>query len=807
MSVGPEWNSPGNCAESQKSAFDAWALCLRRKWLILFVLVVAVGFGYLYYTKSTKIYEATAQVLIIEKRRDTDMPLKGGNGRVGFEDSISTHMLIIKSPEIVKRALKSRRIQEQCVSMKNLKEHELIGHILQNLEVLRAGGKDAPDAKVLQLVFRCTDSTDCKTVLEELYRAYQEFLGEKYQNVSQQLTDIFTRARDEYLTSWQIKQKALAEFMQTTEDLPAEGQPSDAELTKKTLQAQLDSIQSQVDVLRNRLLILDEAMRSGKSREQLVMWLKKLSDADQATEREVWTTLDEKVFPLIMQLELLRQQYGPEYPAVKAAQQQLQITLQMIENKRISLGGSGSGDATFGQMDLLSQIKGALQLELAELEKNAKSLQTRIEMASEKAQKLQGFIAKADTMRKDAANDQNLFNAVVETLRQMNILQDSSGFDNQLLAEPGLGYQVEPNIFKVMAVAGFCGLLFGFGLAYLVDMADKSFRSPEEVRQELGVPILGHIPVIVPDSSRRKRSIKENSKIQQIVCTFHRPKSTTAEAYRAVRTALHFGTRGEGHKVIQITSPDPGDGKTTLVCNLAVCVAQSGKRVLLIDADFRRPRVHRVFGVDEGCGLSGVIEGVGEMPDAIRETEMPNLWVLPCGSRPTHPSELLSSPRFKELIDVVRDQFDIVIIDTPPVLAVTDPCVVAPRVDGVLLLLRITKHVRPHSKRAVEILESLGANMLGLVINGVGGSRPGLGYGFSQQYGYRYAYASGYYDGYSYGESRYGHYYSEDDEEEGGEEGKSSRREGRAANSNVNGSPSGAAHAASTELAADADDD
>jgi capsular exopolysaccharide synthesis family protein len=259
------------------------------------------------------------------------------------------------------------------------------------------------------------------------------------------------------------------------------------------------------------------------------------------------------------------------------------------------------------------------------------------------------------------------------------------------------------------------------------------------------------------------------SPIAEILCTYHRPKSTYSEGYRAVRTALNFGIRGEGHKVIQITSPDPGDGKSTLSGNLAVCMAQSGRRVLLVDADFRRPRVHKLFGVEPGMGMSSVIQGTAELPEAIVPTDVDNLFLLPCGPRPSNPSELLSSTRFSELIHLLREQYDIVLIDTPPVLAVTDPCVVAPRVDGVVMLIRITKHVRPHAKRALESLESLGANLIGIVVNGVGGNRPGMGYGFGSQYGSRYATNSGYYDSYSYNYGGYQEYYTDESDVPGEE--------------------------------------
>ncbi|MCA9247239.1 MAG: CpsD/CapB family tyrosine-protein kinase, partial [Planctomycetales bacterium] len=216
------------------------------------------------------------------------------------------------------------------------------------------------------------------------------------------------------------------------------------------------------------------------------------------------------------------------------------------------------------------------------------------------------------------------------------------------------------------------------------------------------------------------------------------PGSSRSESYRAVRTALYFSTRGEEHTVFQVTSPNAGDGKTTLASNLAISFAQTGDRTLLIDADLRKPRVHRLFALDAENGLAAVIDGAVDVADAIVESAVPGLHLLPAGKTPRNPAELLTKPRFQELINLVRDQYDYVIVDTPPLLAVTDPCVVAPRVDGVLLTIRITKQGRPQAERAKAILSSLKTKLLGVVVNDADDALRGAGYGYGYGYGRNY---------------------------------------------------------------------
>jgi len=166
--------------------------------------------------------------------------------------------------------------------------------------------------------------------------------------------------------------------------------------------------------------------------------------------------------------------------------------------------------------------------------------------------------------------------------------------------------------------------------------------------------------------------------------------------------------------------------------------------VVIIDCDFRKPRIHKIFHIEKPeVGLASIITGDATIASATRPTDVDNLFILPCGPRPANPAELLTSPEFQAVVDKLRADFEFVIIDTPPVLAVSDPLVVAPRVDGVLLVFRMTKKARPTAERAREQLAAVGSNVLGVVVNGTGQRREdyyGYGYGYNYGYGYQYQY-------------------------------------------------------------------
>jgi capsular exopolysaccharide synthesis family protein len=281
-------------------------------------------------------------------------------------------------------------------------------------------------------------------------------------------------------------------------------------------------------------------------------------------------------------------------------------------------------------------------------------------------------------------------------------------------------------------------LLCGVSLAYLAELSDKGFRGADEIRNRLGLPVIGHIPRLQPDSAAQQKLKSGETTLDPYLCMQFRPNSIGAEAYRAVRTALYFSTNSGGHRLIQVTSPDIGDGKSTLITNLGICIAQSGKRTIIIDADLRRPRIHKMFGLTATAGLASAISGQLAWRDAVQATSIAGLSVLPCGPLPQNPSELLTSPRLLEVLTEIKADYDFVLVDTPPLLAVTDPCVVAPRVDCVLLILRLSKQSGPHAERAREILASLGVKILGVVVNCVT-HRGGSGAYGGEHYDYNYS--------------------------------------------------------------------
>lgn len=277
-----------------------------------------------------------------------------------------------------------------------------------------------------------------------------------------------------------------------------------------------------------------------------------------------------------------------------------------------------------------------------------------------------------------------------------------------------------------LALAAMLGFMVGSGAAFLRENMDTAIRRKDDVERVLGLSPLGVVPRLyavghgaswtLPGLARRKNGAAVATAGRELVA-LHDQRSTGAEAYRTLRTNLLFSQLGERLKTVVVTSSLEGEGKTTAAANLATTFAQQGVRVLLVDADLRKARMHAVFGLDPQPGLTEWLMGDVGPESAIRKTEVERLYVLPSGTLPPNPSELLGSPRMRKLVETLRDTFELVIFDSPPLLAAGDAAVLGARADGVVLVVRAGQTDRGAALEAVRQLDTVRARVLGAVLN------------------------------------------------------------------------------------------
>jgi capsular exopolysaccharide synthesis family protein len=282
-------------------------------------------------------------------------------------------------------------------------------------------------------------------------------------------------------------------------------------------------------------------------------------------------------------------------------------------------------------------------------------------------------------------------------------------FNSVTVVEPGRAADgpAFPRTKRTMAVAIVAGALLGAGLALLRDRMDGRMRSIEEIQTVIGLPILG----VVPQMAGRRTAVAR-------AMTVHLdPRSVVAEAYRTIRTAVYFGANGSRCSTILVTSPESGDGKTTCVSNLAIAIAQTGRSVLLLDADFRKPTQHKNLDVKDAAGLSSVLAGRETLERAVQRTGVEGLDILPCGPIPANPSEILNSSEFTELVETLASRYDHILFDSPPVNLVTDARILGALCDTSILVLRADKSTRKAGEHARNALLGVGARVLGAIVN------------------------------------------------------------------------------------------
>ncbi len=305
---------------------------------------------------------------------------------------------------------------------------------------------------------------------------------------------------------------------------------------------------------------------------------------------------------------------------------------------------------------------------------------------------------------------------------------------------------VKPRVHINLSLGVIAGLFAGLGLAFVLSRMDRTLKSAADA-EALGATVLGALPTIgggrkkgrkfrKSKDARSRYEPQDISESRDLIVHTH-PRSAVAECCRTVRTNLTFMGADRALEVLEITSAEPREGKTTVAVSLAIAMAQSGKRVLLIDTDMRRPRIHRAFGLGSDVGVTSVLVGEQALSDCAAETEVPNLFVLPCGPVPPNPAELLHTPQFRDLVAEARRTFDRVILDSPPLGAVTDAAIVGPQVDGTVLVVKMGETSRDAAASVIKRLRDVGANVVGTVLNQIDASASRYGYNGGGYYYYR----------------------------------------------------------------------
>lgn len=405
---------------------------------------------------------------------------------------------------------------------------------------------------------------------------------------------------------------------------------------------------------------------------------------------------------------LLKGGKGKNHPDVMAAQSKVDT----------------SRDALLAEV---RNIQGALAGDLAIVGRQESGVSGLFQTAKKQALELNLLEIEYNRLRRQKENTEKLYSLLSERSKESELTRQLRVNNVSVIDYPTVPKgPVKPNVPMNLAMGAVFGLVLGIGAAYGRALLDRTMKTPDDVETGLGATFLGLIPEMDESRSKsRKRRVRRSAEgnLPELpeLLVHHDPMGAVAEAARSIRTNLLFMAPDKPFRTLLITSAGPSEGKTTVAMYVATAMAQAGKRVVLVDCDLRRPRVHRVFrnrGLDMGPGLTtALLED--DSVDPVVSTEVPNFSIVPAGPIPPNPSELLHSEKFHQFLERMKGRFDHVILDSPPVVAVTDASILSTQVDGTIMVVRAFKTRKDLARHGYRQLRDVGANVAGVLLNAV----------------------------------------------------------------------------------------
>jgi polysaccharide biosynthesis transport protein len=344
------------------------------------------------------------------------------------------------------------------------------------------------------------------------------------------------------------------------------------------------------------------------------------------------------------------------------------------------------------------------------LRKSEQELEAIVKAESEKQIALNQLKIKYDILKRDAENNKSIHSNVLVRMKETELMSRMNSNNMRVVDEATKALRpVKPRVVLTILAGITAASAFSLGLAFFVNYLDDSIKSQDDIENHLRLPFLGYIP-----------NIKTNSVVERDLQAHLHPQSNAAEGFRTIRATVALTHKADKFRVLTVTSTIPSEGKSLVASNLAIVHAQTGLRTLLVDADLRRPSVHKAYQLHSPVGLSAYLTGETNDVDAIiHSVEVPNLDVVCCGAVPSNPSELIGSNRMTEFLQRMKGKYDRIVLDCPPVSAVSDPLIISAMSDGIIYVTKFNKIRREHGRKSIQRIQNAGIHILGVVVNDI----------------------------------------------------------------------------------------
>jgi capsular exopolysaccharide synthesis family protein len=693
---------------------------LRKRWpFVVLSVIVATVIAFVYTYRQPKVYEATCQV-IIEPMAPQVLPgskdvVELGTGTYwANKEFYETQYRIITSTSVGQRTAEKLGLQYDSDYSSLVGENhdlQLLGRVVSG----QVSVKPIKDSRLAALTVSDRKPQRAALIANTTADTYIE------QNLDYKLEGARTAM------AWLAEQEADLKRQLEKSELKLYQYKKDRNLLavslddkQSMLSQNLANVNAKLTDLRIRLLELDAKRK--------MIQRARANIADQETlpeirEKGTIERLRDSYVQLSKESADLSSRYGPEHPKMKALSGQVEIIRKAYEQE-------------------IDGVLTAFEKAYEELQENERSLKVLMEQQRKEAIELSKIEVEYKPLKRAADQEERMYSVIANRQKEIDITGPMKTNNVRVLERAVVPtVPVRPKPLQSLVLGLLLGLGTGIALAFAIEALDNTLKTQSDVEQLLGTPVLGLVPIIgagpgvVVEASDHLR--------ERDLGVFLDPKSVAAECCRSIRTNILFMSPDRPLKTIVVTSPSPQEGKTTTAINLSVTMAEAGGRVLIVDTDMRRPRLHRSFGVPNQTGISTVIVGKATLEEAVKRTDVPNLDVLPCGPVPPNPSELLHTDRFAAVLADCGKIYDRIILDSPPTSAVTDPAVLGNLADGVVMVVKAGETTRDSATHARRQLATAKVRLVGVVVNAIDFSNPAYGYDYYYRNYYRYGYTYG----------------------------------------------------------------
>ncbi|WP_376697510.1 GumC family protein [Wenzhouxiangella sp. EGI_FJ10305] len=728
---------------------EYWRVLVKRKWTVIGVVIIVVTAALLSSLLMVPEYRSTARIEVnpessrILNYQDFAPEESGWNATAVF---YSTQFQLIKSGALAEEVIRNEELQDHPELLGEVRQRSVLGEVRSLFRtitraILPTGNtpgqgnerristqEERKEARIQRAANQLRKRVSVSRVEEsrlidvsvrafdpQLARQLANAVVENYRRLSMERRfESGNEARqflEEQLADMRIQLERADEALM---DFAREHNVAD-------LDDRLDRARSAIDGFSDRRNEIDEELVQLESWKNLIEQ-GRTEHLDPVVSSESVNQLEDRLVEARAEYAELSRQFHDSYPAVA----QVLTRIERLESE-INAEKQQVVDNILGRHD--------------NLQAQAQSLDEAINEREGRMLALNEQAVQYNILQREFKTNRELYDGLLQRMKEIGVAAGIQENNITLIEEAvAAGSPFKPNIPRNLAMALVLGLMGGIGLALVLEFLDSSIRRVEDIERLVDRPVLGMVPLV---KLRRKdadsdKKVRDDERIVSHYSAVH-PNSSVSEAFRSLRTSLMFSTPEGLPRTIMITSSGMGEGKTTTAVNLATVLAQNGSRVLLVDADLRKPRIHRDFNLFRSPGLTNRIalnQNDGNDNSAIHSTHVHNMFVMPSGNSTPSPAEMLSSERLTKVIDSCRRAFDYIIMDAPPTLGLADSMILARQVDGLVMVARAGRTGKENFRVALKRLAQVKAPVLGIVLNGVDLDSPEYAYYSSYYYNY-----------------------------------------------------------------------